>query len=333
VAVDSESEAKLLYPYTFKEVGEYFDYLNLDGEIAWWDYPYNLYVSLHKAENPSLSLSSLVEATGWAKPYSLSDYAQAIQAVFTRSKIQDIKIGLEDVDGYTIMVYFECQLASLNATISNEIDYRLAQIKSVHEEALNDLTVNLDKNSVVTLFRFPPTIKTTCQQYLLYFVQFLEDLGITANSEIKDDAGSILFSVTPTDGSSALGKIKDALEVYLDLPRNPEFNTAVGEFSNLAVSQLKANVFFLKSQIALAQAMLETKNATIEALNFTVFQQRQLLTEPILAKNITEENKDSEPIIGDTVHLTKYEGKFLKVDLPTILRRLKRSFGIEKDKE
>jgi len=74
--------------------------------------------------------------------------------------------------------------------------------------------------------------------------------------------------------------------------------------------------------------MLETKNATIEALNFTVYQQRQLLTGPTERASEEEKNKDSEPIVGDTVHLTKYECKFLKVDLPAILRRLKRSFGI-----
>jgi CheY-like chemotaxis protein len=186
------------------------------------------------------------------------------------------------------------------------------------------------EDSLVTLFRFPPGIRSCCSQYLLYFVQFLEDLGIKADSEIKEDAGRILFSVTPADGTSALGKIKEALEVYLDLPRNPEFNATADEFSDIAVSQLKANVFFLKSQLELAQAMLETKSATIEALNLTVYQHRQLLTGPSADQTTpkAKTSSESEPIIGDTVHLTKYEGKFVKVDLPTILRRLKRSFGI-----
>jgi hypothetical protein len=169
---------------------------------------------------------------------------------------------------------------------------------------------------------------------LIYFVQFLEDLGIKANSEINEDAGRILFSVTPADGPIALGKIKEALQAYLDLPRNPEFNAAADELSDMAVAQLKANVFFLKSQLAMAQAVLEAKDATIEALKLTTYQQRQMLTGGSTSgKSVNEDDNKSEPLIGDTVHLTKYEGKFLKVDLPTILRRLKRSFGIDKDKE
>jgi hypothetical protein len=75
--------------------------------------------------------------------------------------------------------------------------------------------------------RFPPAIRTACEQYLLYFVQFLEDLGVSATAEIKEDAKRVLFSVTPTDGCAALQQIREALEVYLKLPEMPEFGTAV----------------------------------------------------------------------------------------------------------
>jgi|SRR5579864_5209586 len=190
-------------------------------------------------------------------------------------------------------------------------------------------------DSLVTFFRFPPGIRSCCSQYLLYFVQFLEDLGIKADSEIKEHAGRILFSVTPADGPGALGKIKEALEVYLDLPRNPEFNATAGEFSDIAVSQLKANVFFLQSQLSLAQALLETKSATLEALNFTVYQQKQLLiglSADQSAPNSTKRT-ENEPVVGDTVSVKPYEGKILRVDLPTILRRLKRSFGLGEKKD
>src|SRR6185437_3359491 len=74
----------------------------------------------------------------------------------------------------------------------------------------------IGKSSLVAWFDFPAPIKTACEQYLVYFVQFLEDLGIKANSEIKEDAGRVLFSITPVDGQSALGRIKEALEIYLE---------------------------------------------------------------------------------------------------------------------
>ncbi|HEY2496989.1 MAG TPA: hypothetical protein VGK24_07965 [Candidatus Angelobacter sp.] len=269
-----------------------------------------------------------VELDRWAKPYSLADYLECTQDCIDGLPSQIIQFepdsyGEDNYYGWT----FTCALQSLDAVVDEELRDWLEQFKVIDTKAIQMALKNCQKGSLVTFFDFPAELKASCQQYLVYFVQFLEDLGIKANSEIKEDAGHILFSVTPADGPNALGKIKDALEAYLDLPRNPEFNATAEEFSDIAVSQLKANVFFLKSQLALAQATLETKNATIEALNFTVFQQRQLLTESVLNESVQESEKDCEPIVGDTVHLTKYEGKFLKVDLPTILRRLKRSFG------
>jgi hypothetical protein len=178
-------------------------------------------------------------------------------------------------------------------------------------------------------------VKTACAQYLTYFIQFLEDLGVKADSEIKENAGRVLFSVTPKDGPSALGQIREALDAYLRLPRNPEFGSESAEFGGVAVSQLKANVFFLHSQLALAQAMIEAKDARIEALDLTVYQQRQLLTGVSVEKpaSSSQDWDQDEPILGDTVHLTKYEGKIVKIDFPTILRRLKRSFGVAESKK
>ncbi len=70
-------------------------------------------------------------------------------------------------------------------------------------------------------FNFPEQFKTPCEQYLLYFAQFLQDLGISATSNLKEEAGKVLFSVTPTDDKEALDKIREALAVYLNLPASP----------------------------------------------------------------------------------------------------------------
>jgi hypothetical protein len=198
---------------------------------------------------------------------------------------------------------------------------------------LERLFKTVQKDSLVTLFGFPPEIKPCCSQYLLYFVQFLEDLGIRAESQINEEAGRVLFTVIPRDGAVALERIREALGIYLRIPHDSNFNNAGGQPFEIAVVQLRANVLFLQSQWALALAMLETKNATIEALNLTIFQQRQFATGPLLAQHAATKDSESEPLVGDTVHLTKYEGKFLKVDLPTILRRLKRSFGVGERKD
>jgi len=330
-----ETEANIVWPCLFRDIDPNCDSIKLPFKVDWSKLISSITVFFereHRNADNFLSMAFNFDSNfeNWAMPYSIKEFADAIRAAAARSneKLKFVSTG-KPTDGFSL----KCPVRSSENTLRVEAEYCCEKIKILYTEVTEQLLKNVRRDSLVTFFEFPAPIRNSCQQYLIYFVQFLEDLGIKADSEIKEDAGTVLFSVTPKDGPSALGKIKDALEVYLNLPRNQEFNTAAGEFSDMAVSQLKANVFFLKSQLALAQAMLETKNATIEALNFTVFQQRQLLTGGVLAENVTEDNKGSEPIVGDTIHLTKYEGKFLKVDLPTILRRLKRSFGIDKDKE
>jgi len=122
--------------------------------------------------------------------------------------------------------------------------------------------MNLQKKKLRGL-NFPPAVRTACEQYLLYFVQFLEDLGIKASAELKEDAQRVLFSVTPANGASALEQIRQALEIYLGLPAMPDFSSAEGQYQNLAVQQLHANILHLQSQLTLARATLQAKDATI----------------------------------------------------------------------
>lgn len=281
---------------------------------------------LQTSDPAKTSLRFKPDFDNWTSPFSASAYIQAFKDA--AKNVSGLKFYLSH-NTFDL----ECVIENKNQTVLQFLSEKMDVVRPLSRIAAEEALRTVRKNSLVTWFNFPSPIKTSCEQYLIYFVQFLEDLGIKANSEIKEDAGRILFSVTPADGPSALGKIKEALEAYLDLPRNPEFNAVADDFSDMAVSQLKANVFFLKSQLAIAQAVLEAKDATIEALKLTTYQQRQMLIGSTSDASEKADENESEPILGDTVHLTKYEGKFLKVDLPTILRRLKRSFGIDKDKE
>jgi hypothetical protein len=176
------------------------------------------------------------------------------------------------------------------------------------------------RNSVTTFLKFPPVVKTACEQYLLYFVQFLADLVVKAEAEIKESAHKVLFSVTPQDGQSALEKVRDALEVYLQLPGARDFAESAVPYPDLAVTQLQSNILHLQSQLLLAKATLQAQDATIESRSLSNFQYRQLLS--------AEKATQSEALIGDTVHVTRIEGKGFRVDLPLILKRLKRVLGV-----
>lgn len=184
-----------------------------------------------------------------------------------------------------------------------------------------------EQAAVNMTFEFPPTIKSACEQYLVYFVQFLRDLGIEANAEIKEHASKVLFSVTPADKEQALGRIREALQLYLGLPHVPEFITVATQFNDVAVSQLQANVYHLRSQIMLAKAALEMKSAAIAAKDekIALLQERIDLRE-FQPKKEDKKDEDKEDIVKDMVAVKKYDLKFMEINLPELLRKLKRRF-------
>jgi transcriptional regulator with XRE-family HTH domain len=72
--------------------------------------------------------------------------------------------------------------------------------------------------SLITRFDFPEEVREACIQYLVYFTRFLKEAGIEATSEVLQKAGQTLFTVTPTDATVALSKIREALDIYLQIP-------------------------------------------------------------------------------------------------------------------
>jgi len=71
----------------------------------------------------------------------------------------------------------------------------------------------------------------------------------------------------------------------------------------------------------LAKASLRAQGAIIETLELSNYKYRQFLSSQ------AQPNPQTEALIGDAVHVTPIEGRGLKIDLPLILKRLKRVFG------
>lgn len=178
-----------------------------------------------------------------------------------------------------------------------------------------------EQHSVQQMFDFPVQIRAACEQYLVYFAQFLRDLGIEADAALTEHANRVLFSVTPRSGHEALQKVREALDAYLALAERPEVFDASGP-TDIAVQQLGANVLHLRAQLQLAGAMLAARSAQIEALEITNARLRQFALPASVAGQVEE-----EPVVAGLLSVTPYEAKGVRVNLPEILRRLKRRFG------
>lgn len=268
--------------------------------------------------------------SSWTKPWSFTQYMVVFNDLFERSACEDYVTDEHIADIHPIPYM---------AIVVKELDQHKAMkwqvekirhfVEELHNECVRNLTANLNKGSLVTYFDFPPTVKVACEQYLQYFIQFLDDLGIEAESQIASDAGKVLFTVTPLDGEKALESIQEALAAYLEMPKAAAGGAQFG--IDVAQTQLHANVLHLQSQLMLAQSMMQMGQATIQAKDATINSQRaelalyqrgQLVQSD--ASSSSFETRDSESLIPGYVSVTKMKIKGVEIDLPKIVRALKR---------
>ncbi|HEX7860282.1 MAG TPA: hypothetical protein VF773_08165 [Verrucomicrobiae bacterium] len=328
-----KAEKRTLYIYSNKtwdqltsvqisDLSEHFHSLHRPYDAGWegWD---RLDISFQsdRESKPSIVFQLQPDTDVWARPYTLVEYCDSFQAVIKREKSRGIAYEQPDEllsNGFGI----RCRIRSMNSVASEEIARCEGCLQSIRDKVEETLLEKSRNTAITRFFSFPPEIKTSCEQYLLYFIQFLEDLGIKAKAELREDARKVLFSITPSDGPGALESIRQALEIYLRLPGMPNFGNVAGHYPNVAVRQLHANILHLESQLLLAKASSDAKDAVIEALQLTNYQYKQAISSQ-------EKPADKqEALVGDTIHVTKLEGKGFVVDLPLILKRLKRVLGV-----
>lgn len=276
----------------------------------------------------------------WSKPWSYLQYLETF--------VDEVK--RKSADGFSILddeAASEFRLIGGVNVVATEFDGKetireiserlSAFVSCVNDTVERQLTANLNRGSLVTFFDFPPTVRVACEQYLQYFIQFLDDLGIEADSEISSNAGRVLFSVTPRSGEEALEAIQKALAAYIELPTNTETGGYDLVGSDFAVSQLRSNILHLQGQLMTAQAMHQLAQATIQAKDATInaqamqlsaFQGTQIVQIGSDPKQIESTSRlpreDSEPLIGNSVKLTTLKMKGVEIDLPGLLRSLKR---------
>lgn len=229
-----------------------------------------------------------------------------------------------DVEEGTYLVKIIQTLHSLSKVDINTLfKLQFFTIKKFHDEAIKRLN-SLAYEKILAIFNLPKELKIPCEQYLLYFAQFLQDLGISATSNLKEEAGKVLFSVTPTDDVEALDKIREALAVYLNLPSSPiiydERFAAMRlqqQIENLQHSQRMAvrELQFNEKLLVAQSEMIKEKNVTISQLQ-SVNEKQYKIIEKLSSKSImidSAENKEELERIYEGIEVG--ESKFLNEKL------------------
>jgi hypothetical protein len=186
----------------------------------------------------------------WSKPYSYNVYKsrlseQTKQLLKERSKNV---LFSSTINRSNDSVRFNLD----ENLLINEQIYDFAKIlNEANQRTLKKLEIENKTNSIQQ-FDFPLEVRTSCEQYLMFFADFLKEVGVTAIANIQHDrAGRTLFSVKTDNPKIALDAIREALEIYLELPMSPLVEETKITDSRMLV--LRAEINTLKARLDYAQ--------------------------------------------------------------------------------
>ena len=224
----------------------------------------------HFPNSTVIEFPFFINIGGWVGKSSPKQFVDEIKDAVSNNP--DIDVYFHDYEDYGFNISY--RIKSLESRIVDEVLFHTIEVRRLLDAVENKLLDLPVQNSIVKSFNFPADVAVSCEQYLQYFVQFLRDLGVEATSELKHEAGKVLFTITPTNEREALDKIRAALDVYLELPFRP---VSDDESNEIAVQRLESTVLRLKSDLKLAAAELQAKNQTIEAQQLIITVQKGLL--------------------------------------------------------
>ena len=193
-----------------------------------------IYVCLSKSmtypvtrKHPTVSASIDYMVEFWAKPWSIYDQLHTMQECIEEIEGVEFLCEIREDDAEIGPIYdalngFGVVLPVVDLDISIGSVYRICMdtLRKVHTDAEVHLASELDPERLVTYFSFPPSIRIACEQYLVYFSQFLIDVGINAEADLTSTGGMTLFKVKPKDNEQALNDIRELLSAYLQIGTN-----------------------------------------------------------------------------------------------------------------
>lgn len=317
ISIYNDEIISILLDEKINEIFKHIDELTIPMDEKYYPQSISEYdwshINLIKGNNEyKIEFNFQYDTEVWKNPYTLKDFTEQMELLCNDDKL--INYDQDDVESISNGFKLFTNVENLDDSFGNAIESFSIKVNTIFDKVIESQFKNNLLNSINFEFSVSNDIKIVCEQYLTYFIQFLEDAGIQANSKISSESQKILFSVIPNDPNIALENIKEALEVYLQLPRYLDEINKIN-INEIAVLQLQSNISHLNSQLALAKATMIAQEKTIATLEL-------ISTEKV--KNVV--NKNEEKIFNGFLTVTEYKKNGLKINLPEILRLLKRKF-------
>ncbi|REL26937.1 hypothetical protein DXX93_10390 [Thalassotalea euphylliae] len=228
---------------------------------------YPTIVSLIKDDKASKSFYRLyieLDALAWLNAYSLRTYFEALKEEF---KTQHIDISMGD-DGHYYVELEKClSYSEYVLSIENSLGSLFDYVQKIFDDIDTELTNKHLQDALVKVFDFPMGYSHICSQYLMWFGEFLKNLGIDASVTTENSNNKTSLVVSPPN-KQLLQEIEQLLYQYLALPYAemlPPLNHSPEQL--YAYQSAMMQVQHLQTQLQMKDSMLRLERSTNENLS------------------------------------------------------------------
>ena len=212
-----------------------------------------------------------VDANDWNNTWSIgeniNEFSNCISEFELKIRHFNYLEDYENLSGkiqYTICTDY---IEDIESSLDYFLDKYTTAFNSAYKRILNKYPSSLNTYSLTERFNFPPEVKTACEQYLLYFAEFLKDVGIEVTASITEEDENVILAVEPKNKEEALENISQLLNLYIQLHTSPIVN------SYQPASELSFPAQKLQAQVINLQSL----NATIHQKDTLISQQSQTI--------------------------------------------------------
>lgn len=267
-------------------------------------------------------------------PEKIEDAVKALQYRLAFEEASSGKVFVTHSERYNSSLFIKLSKKNYNETVDDAIK-NLNDIIREMDIAAQLAVSDSGRNALRAIFSFPEEIRIPCEQYLLYFGQFLRDVGIKVTTDLTHDAGIALFTVTPSEPYEALDAIHRALIIYLRMPSLPDTLMAQPK-DELEVRRMAVEIQNFRRSAYYSQfvqdqlATIQSQQQTINQLAASTILPSWGITPDAFVQSVREivaasKDTDGEKVLGEVVTIGDIEIKNIgiKISLAQIYRSIR----------
>ncbi|WP_045420015.1 hypothetical protein [Vibrio jasicida] len=224
----------------------------------------------NRGEGCILSVMMTKKLINWKQLFTIGEYSDHIQTISSN-------ISTDIDEGYA---YISCTLKLAPTDNLNEkATFASNLLLEANNDTLNKLNKAMLDEYILETFQFPREYQSICSQYLIWFGEFLENIGIDALVSVNNDGEQTQVKISSKHSEQVLEKIEELFSQYIALPY-AEFLPAAHPLDpqqQFMVTQLRTQINHFKGQLEVKSSVIQLKEATIQGLQREIQSQQNII--------------------------------------------------------